>query len=208
MINAGDLKKYYDNNQSVHLVCGHFASYEWAMSLEYHLEHKGYAVYKPLANEHFDKLVGKIRKKHNALLISKYDTKKELARHKKEGIMAAYGMAMDQSPQPYRAKYWRPFLGVTVPVFTGVETLAKQLDQAVIFLDIQKVKRGYYTATFREITATPNEYPDFKITDIFTEMLEAQIRKQPEYYLWTHKRFKHMKAVPKDLPASGIIEQN
>lgn len=204
--NAEVLKKYYDAKQGVHFVCGHFASYEWALALEYHMDQKGFAIYTPLANKHFDKLVRKIRRKHNAGLIPRTGAGKTIAKQKEDGIIAAYGMAMDQSPQPHRAKYWRPFLGVTVPVFTGVEKIVKELDQAVTFLDIQKVKRGYYTCTFREITDTPNDYPDYKITDIFIDMLEKQIRNQPEYYLWTHKRFKHRDKVPENLPESGIIE--
>ncbi len=199
--NAEAIDKYAEAHQSVQLICGHFASYEWAMSLEYHIAHKGFAVYTPLGNKYFDRLVQKIRKRHNAELISRYDSMATIQMHHDTNVLAMYGMASDQSPMPMKAKYWRDFFGINVPVHTGVEFMAKKFNQAVVFIDIQKVKRGYYTATFKEITATPNDFPDYEITDIFTDMLEAQIRKAPEYYLWTHKRFKH-----RDKQAPGIVK--
>jgi len=124
-------------------------------------------------------------------LISRYESMETIQMHHDTKVLAMYGMASDQSPMPSKAKYWRTFFDITVPVHTGVEFMAKKFNQAVVFIDIQKAKRGYYTATFKEITTTPNDYPDYEITDIFTDMLEAQIRQAPEYYLWTHKRFKH-----------------
>ena len=84
-------------------------------------------------------------------------------------------------------------MGVTVPVFTGAERIARQFNIPVVFCDIQKVKRGYYEATFTLISEEPQQTPEHQITDIFTQMLECQIRKAPQYYLWTHNRFKHAK---------------
>lgn len=178
-------------HKSVILVCGHYASYEWMMSLGYHIHHKGYAVYAPLGNKYFDRLVQKIRSRHQAFLIPRKQATATIKQHKEEGVLGMYGLASNQTPSAKYAKYWRPFLGVRVPVFTGAETLAKTLDMPVVFFDVQKVKRGYYQTTFTLITDAPKTYNDFEITDVFTELLENQIRNRPEYYLWTHNRFKH-----------------
>ncbi|UOB17430.1 lysophospholipid acyltransferase family protein [Abyssalbus ytuae] len=196
LTNPEVLKKYGKQGKSSILICGHYASYEWATSLGYHIEHTGYAIYTPLANKYFDRLVKKIRMKHNAYLISRYDAVMEIKKHQDEKHLAMYGFASDQSPQLGKSHYWREFMGVKVPVFTGAEFLAKKLGLPVVFMDIQKIKRGYYQATFTTIADTPKEYPDYQITDIFTQMLEEQIRKKPEYYLWTHKRWKHKDKVP------------
>ncbi|MFD0861957.1 lysophospholipid acyltransferase family protein [Sungkyunkwania multivorans] len=193
------LHHYGKKKQNVSLVCGHYASWEWMMSLGYFIEHKGYGIYMPIANKYFDRLVRKIRMKHEAYLIPVKEASKTVVKHHKDGELSMYGFAMDQSPMPHRAKYWRKFFGVTVPVFVGAEELAKACDHAVIFLDIQKVKRGYYQTTFKVITDTPNEYENYQITDTFTEMLEEQIRKAPEYYLWTHRRWKHRDKVPTEV---------
>ena len=89
-------------------------------------------------------------------------------------------------------------MNVYVPVFTGAERLAKQFNIPVVFCDIQKKKRGYYETTFIILTETPIEVPDYQITDTFTELLEKQIKTKPEFYLWSHNRFKHRKPKPID----------
>lgn len=203
--NMDVIRHYEEENRNVFLVCGHYASYEWMVSLGYEIKHRGYAIYTPLANKYFDQLVQKIRMRHEAYLLSRYTAMKDIKEHKENGILGMYGFASDQSPSAKRAKYWRTFMGVTVPVFTGAEYLAKQTDCAVIFLDIQKVKRGFYETTFHVIADQPNEFPDYEITDIFTNMLEEQIKAKPEFYLWTHKRFKHMGKEPEGLDNGKVI---
>ena len=88
-------------------------------------------------------------------------------------------------------KYHDTFLGIDVPMFTGAEELAKKLNFPVLFLKVHKVKRGYYTATFSTLADHPKEYLDYQITRKFFDALENQIREKPEYYLWSHKRWKH-----------------
>ena len=63
-------------------------------------------------------------------------------------------------------------------------------------LKVEKVKRGFYEATISTITKHPKDYKDYEITDIFLKLLEEQIYEAPEYYLWTHKRWKHRDKVP------------
>jgi KDO2-lipid IV(A) lauroyltransferase len=204
-VNLDVIRHYEKENKNVILVCGHYASYEWMLSLGYFIKHKGFAIYTPLANKYFDRLVKKIRMRHDAFLLSRYNAVSEIKKHKEEGVLAMYGFASDQSPSAKRARYWRPFMGVTVPVFTGAEFIAKETDCTVIFLDIQKVKRGYYETTFKVIADNPQDYPDYEITDIFTDMLEAQIKAKPEFYLWTHKRFKHRNKAPEGLKNGKLI---
>ena len=196
--NLDEISDYEDQNRSIIFVCGHYASYEWVISMAYHVKHNGYVVYTPLSNKYFDRLVKKIRHNHKSLIIPRSETIKTLIKNKREGVLAGYGLASDQSPQLEKSFYWRDFMGVKVPVITGPEFLAKKFDHPVVFIDIQKVKRGYYEATFKILADKPHEFPDYKITDLFIENLEEQIRKKPEYYLWTHKRWKHKDKVPKE----------
>ena len=196
--NLDEVSEYEEQNRSIIFVCGHYASYEWVISMAYHIKHSGYVVYTPLSNKYFDRLVQKIRTNHNSFIIPKSETIKTIINNKREGNLAGYGLASDQSPQIKKAYYWREFMGVKVPVITGPEFLAKKFDHPVVFIDIQKVKRGYYEATFKILADKPHEFPDYKITDLFIENLEAQIRKKPEYYLWSHKRWKHKNKVPKE----------
>lgn len=178
-------------NRSIILMCGHYASYEWLLSLAYNLEHKPYALYSPLSNKYFDRFVQKVRTKHKSYLLSRYKASSEMKKHKDAGVICCYGFAADQAPNSAKS-YRRAFLGLRVPVFTGAERMAKQLNAVVCFAKIQKVKRGFYQTTFEVLSENPSEMPDFQITDMFFERLNQQIYEQPEYYLWTHNRFKRM----------------
>ncbi|MFJ1322069.1 lysophospholipid acyltransferase family protein [Capnocytophaga canis] len=185
------LKKYETENRSIIFICGHYASYEWLLSLAYSLKHTSYALYSPLSNKYFDKLIQKIRMKHKSFLMSRYKASAEMKRHKDEGLICCYGFAADQVPNSSKS-YRRPFLGLRVPVFTGAERISKQLNTVVVFANIEKIKRGYYRTTFEVLSENPIEMPDYQITDMFFERLNKQIYSQPEYYLWTHNRFKRM----------------
>ena len=180
-----------NQNRSIILMCGHYGSWEWIFILQTYIKSRGNAVYKQLANKYFDKLVKRIRAKYNSYLITTKDIIPTLIEQKEQGILSVNGFASDQSPKPNKAFHWQKFLGVKVPVHTGAEMLAKKLDMAVVFFTVKKVKRGYYQTTFETITLNPKDFKDYEITDLFLKLLETQIYKAPEYYLWTHKRWKH-----------------
>ncbi len=84
-------------------------------------------------------------------------------------------------------------MGIETPVHTGAEMLAKRFDMNVIFMKNKKVKRGYYEATFELMVDNPKEVPNYEISEDFLRRVEKQIYEAPEFYLWTHKRWKHKK---------------
>lgn len=186
------LQEIENNGQSIALMCAHYGSWEWIFILQSYLKNKGYAVYKRLANRYFDSLVKRIRAKYNSHLITTKETIPVLMKAKVEGQLTTCGFVSDQSPRLDKAYHWNEFMGVKVPVHTGAEMLAKRLNMAVVFFKVKRLKRGYYETTFETITLTPNEYENYQITDIFLKLVEQQIYEAPEYYLWTHKRWKHM----------------
>lgn len=180
--------------KSIAMFCSHYASYEWLISMNYYTNFKGFAIYKKIANPYFDKQVRAIRSKFKAFLITTKDTYPTIVANEKEGIRAVYGFASDQSPKASKIAHWTTFLGVDTPIHTGAETIAKKFDMNVIFLKVKKVKRGYYEATFEELTENPRQVPDFEISDEFMTRVEKQIIAAPEFYLWTHKRWKTSRA--------------
>lgn len=185
------VKEFENKGKSAILLASHYASWEWLLSINEKTKFKGIGVYKKIANKYFDKLLRDIRSKYNAELV---ETKKAIplmAENQKNGILSMYGLASDQSPKLNRAFHWDKFMGVEVPVHTGAEMLAKKYDLNVLFVKVKKVKRGFYEATFVPITDNPNSIPDFEITNTFLREVEKQILEAPEYYFWTHKRWKH-----------------
>lgn len=182
---------YAKKGKSVILVASHYASYEWLLTINPKLGFQGVAVYKKLANPYFDKLVRKIRSKYNTEMIETRKAIPTMAQNQRNGVLAMYGLASDQSPKLDRIFHSMKFMGVEVPVHTGAEMLAKKYDLAVIMVKVEKVKRGFYEATFLSLADNPKDFEDFHITEMYLKEVEKQILAKPEFYLWTHKRWKH-----------------
>ncbi|TDW49130.1 KDO2-lipid IV(A) lauroyltransferase [Flavobacterium sp. 270] len=185
------IQEYEKRGRSAVLVTSHYASFEWILTINTKLKFKGVAVYKKIANPYFDKLVRKIRSKYNTELVETRKTIPLMAQNQRDGVLSLYGLASDQSPKLDRIFHSSTFMGIEVPVHTGSEMLAKKYDLSVIFFKVKKIKRGYYEASFIPLADHPREYPDFKITEMYLHEVEKQILEAPEFYLWTHKRWKH-----------------
>lgn len=183
-------------NKSVMFMTSHYGGFEWFLSINYHVPQLPFAVYTPLSNKSLESLIKKFRLRHGSKLISRYEAGLYIKKQIKENKLFLYGMAADQSAQIRSITYWKEFLGVKVPVFTGSERIAKQHDIPVVFGKVVKIKRGYYKVVVDLISEFPNEYKDYQITDIYLKKLEKQIREIPEYYYWTHNRFKHKDKAP------------
>ena len=189
--NLDIIKEFEKQNKSIVLMCAHYGSWEWIFILQTYTTHRGYGIYKRLQNKYFDRLIKSIRARYNSYLITTKETFSVLEDAKKNGILSMNGFASDQSPKKHKAHHWNEFMGIKVPVHTGAEMLAKKLDMPVVFFAVERKKRGYYEATFQTLAEKPTDFKDYEITDKFLKLVEAQIHEAPEYYLWTHKRWKH-----------------
>lgn len=177
--------------KSIALLIAHYATYEWVISMNYKISYKGYAIYKKIANPHFDKLVKNIRSKFKAYLITTKQTNATIETNAKNGVLGIYGFASDQTPRWSDSLYWSTFMGIETPIHIGAEVLSKKYDMNMIYLKVKKVKRGYYEATFEVLSEDVQSVPDYKISELFMQKVEQQILEAPEFYLWTHKRWKH-----------------
>jgi len=183
-------------NRSTILMCAHYGSWEWIFILQTYIKSRGNAVYKRLSNKYFDALVKRIRARYNSYLVTTKETIPVLSELKEKGILTINGFVSDQSPKAEKAHHWKEFMGIKVPVYTGAEMLGKKLDMSIVYFNVKKVKRGYYETTFKTLAEYPNEFENYEITDAFLKLVEEQIHKAPEFYLWTHKRWKHRDKVP------------
>ena len=184
-------QKLEQQDKSIAMMLAHYASYEWVISMNSYIRFSGYAIYKKIANPYFDKLVRDIRSRFNAFLITTKETVTHIIKNKNNDLLSIYGFASDQSPKVSSAFHWQKFMGIEVPVHTGAEMLSKKYDMNVIFLKVKKIKRGYYEASFEVLAENVQKVPDYEITDKFLKLVEQQIYDAPEFYLWTHKRWKH-----------------
>lgn len=184
--------------KSIALYMGHYGNWEWVSSFPLWLEENALAVqiYHKLSNENMDRLILHNRGRMGAISVEMRKTARyitEMAMKNKVGIV---GFIADQSPKKKESRHFLHFLNHEAPVLTGTEKMIKHYGFEAWFLDMKRVKRGYYEAELIQINDNPQAVPDFELTAVYFQMLEQMIRNCPELYLWTHNRFKH--ALKKD----------
>ena len=175
---------------------GHFCNWEWIASLPYWVPNDILCaqIYHPLYNKAFDKLFLRIRNKFGGECIPMKETLRriiELRRAKQKTII---GFISDQAPKWNSIHHFVDFLNQETPVFIGTEKIAKQVDALVYYGDVRRVKRGFYTCEFKPMTEKPvKEIPDWELTDAYAHLLEEMISRHPNFWLWSHNRWKRTK---------------
>ncbi len=171
---------------------GHYGNWEWfSGSSSYFRKARIYQIYRPLNNKAFDKLFGLLRTKFGSVCIKKNDTIRDIVKIKQEKTQAIVIFLADQTPSKANLHYWTEFLHQDTPFLNGPERIAKKLNLPVLFLDTKKVKRGHYQMDIKLVTETPKETPDNYITEQYARLLEQMIKREPAFWLWTHKRWKY-----------------
>lgn len=184
------VKEDFANGRSVTLYLGHYCNWEWISSLGLHLDEQCGQIYHPLENATLDRLFLYMRGRFKAQSIKMDDTFLTILRWKKEGRKNIVGYIADQVPGYNNIHYWADFLHHDTPVFTGAERISKIMDTAVYYIDVERPRRGYYVARFIKIADSLNEHPVFFATEQYFRLLEQNIQRAPQYWLWSHKRWK------------------
>ncbi len=191
-----DLLLDLEKERSILVLFPHYGNWEWSIIVNVYLKSKGFAIYQKIGNVYFDRLIKKIRGIWSTTPISQRETVITMARNHQKGIKGVYGIVSDQSPQAHLAQYWTEFMNIKVPVYNSPEILARKYNHAVVFAKVTKVKRGYYNTEFVPIAVEGSKTKENEITDKFLRLTEEEILKNPAYYLWTHRRWKHRDKVP------------
>ncbi|PQJ78769.1 lysophospholipid acyltransferase family protein [Polaribacter porphyrae] len=179
------------DGKSIAFVSAHHANWEWSVNSPLVLDSKVNGAYTSIGNKYFDKIVKQSRERFGFVCYESSKTVKAILKDYKNKKQGIYLLISDQSPQLEHTLYWQKFFGIKVPFHIGAETLAKKFNLAVVYCDTTKVKRGFYETEFKLIAENPKDFDDYKITDAYIRLTEETVKKQPECYLWSHKRFKH-----------------
>jgi KDO2-lipid IV(A) lauroyltransferase len=147
-------------------------------------------IYHPLRNKAFDRLFIQLRQKKQGTCIPKKEILRYLAKYRKEQRMSLFGYIADQNPKWENIHLWLPFLNHDTPVFTGAERIVRKMNNAVFYVDMERPERGKYICTFKRMSDAPGQLEEYELTRQFFQMLEETIRRAPQYYLWTHNRWK------------------
>jgi KDO2-lipid IV(A) lauroyltransferase len=186
------INKYYDKHQSVILAGGHYNNWEiFAVAVDQLIKHKAIAIYKPLSNAYFDQKMQKTRSRYGLYMISTKIVRRVMEEEKHHPTATIF--AIDQSPSNRNRAYWMNFLNQETAVLFGTEKYAKEYNYPVIYGRINKEERGHYSFEFFEVCEQPDKSAYGEITEKTTRLLEQDIRRMPQYWLWTHRRWKHKK---------------
>ncbi len=192
-----ELEKCYDHGQNCAAILGHYCNWEWlsATGLAFHRYPQAVMglIYHPLYNDAFDRLFIAIRSAHGGDCIPKKDVLRHLVKCKQEGRPYLFGYISDQAPRWMNIHLWIKFLNQDTSVFTGGERIMRKANDAVFYVEMERPRRGYYTCTFQKITDNIKTLPENEVTQRFFQLLEASIRRNPAFYLWTHNRWKRTK---------------
>ncbi|MFN4299937.1 MAG: lysophospholipid acyltransferase family protein [Thermaurantimonas sp.] len=189
--NAEMVKNLTNKNKKVILMLGHHGNFEWLSVIPELLQENVYAVYNEINNKSIEKLILQKRAKYNLGLFPMKETYKFIESNRDH--RAVYGFIADQSPHEGRIHHRSKFFVENTPTHVGAEKIAKMYGMALVYLECVRLSRGRYVFKPVLITENPQEFPDYQLTDLYNQLLEKSIREQPEIYLWTHKRWKHLR---------------
>lgn len=194
-VNIDKTNKLLDEGKSLAFFMGHFCNWEWMTSVGLWIKDDVVCaqVYHKLINETFDKIIKQMCERMGNICVEMRQTARFVASMKAENKACMVALIADQSPKRRQIKHYVKFLNHMVPVLVGPEKIANHFGYMPIFVNAKRVKRGYYECEFSLLHNDPTSLPDYKLTDLYFERLEDEIRKHPECYLWTHNRFKYAK---------------
>lgn len=195
--NAEVIDQFTKKGRSVTVLAMHYANWEWATFIASALNSKTFAVYKPLHNLRFDRYMNKNRSRFGADLVKNSQILRRVINADKENKPVVIWLAGDQTPPPFHDT-WFLFFKQEAIFYLGPALIARRFNTPVVFQFIEKISRGNYRSRFELLVENPAAMNENEIIKTYIRKMEEVIEKNPEFYLWSHKRWKHKrdKGVP------------
>lgn len=196
------VEKFFDQGQSCAWMLGHYCNWEYLSATALGMNRWGKPqkegesravmglIYKPLRNDAMDRLFLKIRQRHYGTCVSRKDILRKLVQLKQEGRLSLFGYIADQSPKWENIHLWLPFLNHDTPVFTGSERIIRKMRQPVFYVEMERPRRGKYICNVHLIAEHPEQLEEYELTHRYFQLLEETVCRAPQYYLWSHNRWK------------------
>jgi KDO2-lipid IV(A) lauroyltransferase len=185
------LDELYKSGQNIQYMAGHFFNWEFAnWGVAKYGKCPFLAVYMPLSNKGFNKLIYDLRARYGSVLIPATSFRSQFSKYVAQG---QYGLALaaDQNPGNPLQSYWVDFFGKPTPFVKGPEKGAKLNNTAQVFVYFHRTKRGYYHSEYEIMTTVPNQFEEGQLTLQYVKLLEKKIKMNPSNYLWSHRRWKY-----------------
>ena len=184
------INQYFEKGRSVVILTMHYNNWEWSNSFPFYLKHRILGVYKPLQNPIFDKFMNKSREKPGNELVQNSNIMKRLIKAKNSEELVLTWLAADQTP-PYFHKFWLMFMNQETLFYHGPCFIPHTFNHPLFFQKITKKERGMYESSFELLYENPRFVNETEIMKSFIGKMEEVIKERPEFYLWSHKRWKH-----------------
>lgn len=181
---------YMDQGRQVIVLMGHYNNWECFNNWGLHTTHRSYAIYKKLRNQSFERFYNHLRSRFGSFPLERALTFRQLMDDMNEGTPGLSLFLIDQTPRSFDIQYWTTFLNQDTAVIVGPEKIARKLNSVVLFGKTRKVKRGFYEVEYVLITDNARQCPKFEITEKSTRMMEKLIIEIPEFWLWSHRKWK------------------
>jgi len=183
------IESYYNQNKSLIAAVGHYCNWEMCI-LRFSLipQYQKIMVYKPLSNKQSDKYYLKVRGRFGVNLVPMKSTLRKLTELRKNLTFTV--LAADQTPVRHEAQYHTRFLNQDTFFFEGAEKMSIMFNSTIVFGQIKYLKRGYYEYTFVPMAEAPKATQPHEITNLYVKSLEDMINNEPQYWLWSHRRWK------------------
>ena len=182
--------RYYEQGKSVLVLTMHYNNWEWNAILPKLLKHKLLFVYNPARNLNWDAFINSMRKRFGAELVSTKKIVKTLLKYSNQNIPTFTWLSADQRPKA-NTRFWTTFLNQDTGFFPGPEALARHTNHVVLYQHVKKVKRGHYETRFELLAENPSKLSRDEVLYLYVHKMESIIRERPEFYLWSHNRWKH-----------------
>ncbi len=187
------LDSIYEQGRDVLIATGHYGNWEWTSLLNPKVKTNTCGIYKPLKSEVFDKYMSFLRSRTGALVFTMNNVLRDVLNMKRNKIHYGLGVVADQIPLGAKGNYSTAFLNQNTPVHLGLEKMAVKFNDVVVFLRMDKIKRGHYKISIVPLFENPKDTAPYEVIDTATKYLESVIVEKPEYWLWSHRRWKHVK---------------
>ncbi len=191
VLNPDLVNRYLDRRQSIILSGAHYNNWEYSgLTMPPTFHGDTVTAYKPISNRHMDTYVNRSRARTGMIMVDMEGTFSAMRQREREGQPTVYILLADQSPSSRKSAHWVDFLGRETASVPGVDVLARKFNFPVLFYEVRRLKRGFYEVEFSEICPEPAGVEPQAITQAFARHLETILRRQPENWLWSHKRWK------------------
>lgn len=190
---ADEVERCFADGRDTAAILGHYCNWEWlsCVGIAMPANRCMGLIYHPLRNKAFDRLFQDMRlSQPGAIVVPKNEILRRLVALRRDSTRSMFGYIADQGPKWTNIHLWLPFLGHDTPVFTGAERIMRKMHNAVFYVHMSRPRRGYYVCEFQKIVDDAANTVEYDITRRFFQLLEADIRREPRYYLWSHNRWK------------------